>query len=310
MNGLKNMVASLNLLVQPFHKDNILKQVAPSSLLRTTKAPKIIIFDSGIGGLGTFKALEEMKVSYTLDYIADTGFFPYGEKLDNILKQRILSVISKAVTSLSPDMVIIACNTASTLALPILRKHFPELPILGCVPPIKWAAELSQTRSLGLLSTSATARRSYVDNLQKRFAPECTIYRHGSAWLAKEAEKIFNGLQPSKDILINEINALFLSSSHKVRPIDCVALGCTHYSFLLPWLKKYSPKNVQWLDPQPAVARHAVNLIEEHFHKESLIFKKETPTFFYTGEKIREESPLTKSLENFGFKKIESFSIP
>ncbi|QCE32138.1 glutamate racemase [Acetobacteraceae bacterium] len=279
-----------------------------SSLTALASFPRILIFDSGIGGIGTFSALKEMEKNYDIHYLADTGFFPYGEKTDEELKERILSIISKAVKALSPDMVIIACNTASTLALPILRENFQNLFILGCVPPIRWAASLSKTRCLGLLSTSATARRSYVDYLQKEFAPDCRIYRHGSSTLAKEAEKIFRDELPSIEIILKEIESLFLSSSKNERKIDCVALGCTHYTFLLPWLEKYSPQNVKWLDPQPAVAKHADNLLKNYFSTKEMPLLNQQSSFFYTGEEIIKSSSLFRRLHDLGFKNIQQLS--
>nr|WP_267288030.1 glutamate racemase [Neokomagataea tanensis] len=220
---------------------------------------RCLVFDSGIGGMGVVQALQSLKPELVIDYLADTALYPYGEQPDDLLIERIVRLIKTAHLMLQPDIVIIACNTASTIALPALRAALP-IPIIGCVPPIRWAGRVSKTRIIGLLSTSATARRPYVHQLHADFAADCQLIIHGARQLADLAEQAFLGKELPPEALEAEITAL-LSQPGGER-IDTIGLGCTHYTFLLPALTSYAPPEMIWLDPAPAVARHALTILE------------------------------------------------
>lgn len=221
----------------------------------TPSSPRILVFDSGIGGLGVVQALRSLAPSLTIDYLADTALFPYGEQPDDVLQERIVELISQACEELNPSLVIIACNTASTLALPILRERL-TLPIVGCVPPIRWAGRVSTTRTIGLLATSATARRPYLKQLHEDFAADCQLLVHGSRHLANMAERAFRGegLDPAE---VQQELACLLQQPGGNR-IDTVGLGCTHYTFLMPYFQRLGPIGIMWLDPAPAVAQQAL----------------------------------------------------
>jgi glutamate racemase len=211
--------------------------------------PHLLVFDSGIGGLGVVEQIRRLQQKAAITYLADSGFYPYGEKPDTMLIERILTVIGKAIETTKPDAVVIACNTASTIALSALREKFP-LPFIGCVPPIKPAAAASATRHIGLLATPATIRRPYLQNLIDNFADGCTVHSLGTPLLADLAEQKFRGAQISPTILSAAIAPLFAQSS----AIDSIALGCTHYTFLLPEFLGLHPQ-LNWFDPALPVAR-------------------------------------------------------
>lgn len=221
---------------------------APSS-------PRILVFDSGIGGLGVVQALRSLAPSLTIDYLADTALFPYGEQPDDILRERIADLVCKACDTLEPALAIIACNTASTLVLPILRERL-DLPVVGCVPPIRWAGRVSASRTIGLLATSATARRPYLKQLHDEFATDCRLLIHGSRHLANLAERAFRGEQLDPAEVQQELTCLFQQPGGN--DIDAVGLGCTHYTFLLPYFQRLGPAGIMWLDPAPAVAQQAL----------------------------------------------------
>jgi glutamate racemase len=232
---------------------------------------RVLVFDSGIGGLGIVGALRQTMPQATIGFVADNAAFPYGEKPDDWLVERIGAVIGAAIERLRPDLAVIACNTASTLALGALRARF-DLPFVGVVPPIKWAAAESRSRVIGLLATAATVRRGYLADLQSRYAPDCTLIAHGARGLADLAEQRFRtglDLPPDPrllDAIRTELRQLF------ARPdgarIDAVAIGCTHYTFLLDALAEAAPQcgaggPILWLDPAGPVARHAARLAED-----------------------------------------------
>ncbi len=213
---------------------------------------RILAFDSGIGGYGIVGALRAHLPNAWIAMLADNAFYPYGEVPDAALVARIGQVIGDAIRDLAPDAVVIACNTASTVALGALRARF-DLPFIGCVPPIKWAASLSRTRHIGLLATRATVRRPYLSELARRFAPDCRLIAHGARGLADLAEMAFRGIAVDRSAVRGEVEILFGQPGGEA--IDIVCIGCTHYSFLLEALRGASPEGIIWLDPAQAVAK-------------------------------------------------------
>ncbi len=217
----------------------------------------LLVFDSGIGGLGVVREIRRLQPKARITYLADNVFFPYGEKADAPLLAHILVLLGDAIQRFTPDAVVIACNTASTIALPALRAAFTT-PFIGCVPPIKPAAAASKTRHLGVLATAATVRRAYLQGLINEFAPGCTIHSLGTPTLAELAEQKFRGA--SVDVAA-AIAPLF--SRPGAEAIDAIALGCTHYTFLLPEFQALYP-GITWCDPALPVARRTLALTS-HF---------------------------------------------
>jgi len=219
---------------------------------QTRAGAHLLAFDSGIGGYGIVGALRARMPAARITTLADNAFYPYGEMPDAALIARIGDVIGRAIRQFEPDAVVIACNTASTMALAALRERF-DLPFIGCVPPIKWAASLSRTRTIGLLATAATVRRPYLRDLAARFAPDCRLLAHGARGLADLAEAAFRDQPIDSEAISRELATLFGQEGGDA--IDTVCIGCTHYSFLLDALRKASPDGIVWLDPAEAVAR-------------------------------------------------------
>lgn len=215
---------------------------------------RLLAFDSGIGGLSVVRELRALLPGIPIDYLADNAVFPYGELPDAVLIERVCMLVGAALSRLRPDAVIVACNTASTVALAELRARF-DVPFIGCVPPIKWAAEVSRSRTIGLLATSATVRRPYLRDLQSRFAPDCTLLAHGARGLADIAEAAFRHRTVDRAAIARELDQLFGQDGGD--RIDVVGIGCTHYSFLLDILRELSPPGITWLNPAGAVARRA-----------------------------------------------------
>lgn len=211
--------------------------------------PRLLVFDSGIGGLGVVAQLRQVQPGARITYLADNGFYPYGEKADEVLTERILGVVRAGIAQVRPDAVVIACNTASTIALGALRARF-ALPVIGCVPPVKPAAAASRSRSIGLLATAATTRRPYLQDLVEQFAGGCAVHSLGKPVLADMAERKFRGTAVDMSALEAAVGPLFETAPE----IDAVAIGCTHYTFLLAELGALWPR-IAWFDPAPAVAR-------------------------------------------------------
>ena len=221
-------------------------------------APTLLAFDSGIGGYGIVGALRTRLPNASITMLSDNAVYPYGEVPDAALVARIEQVIAVAIAVVAPDAVVVACNTASTVALDALRARF-DVPFIGTVPPVKWAASLSRTRHIGLLATAATVRRPYLAHLARRFAPDCTLVAHGARGLADLAEAAFRGDAVPSDAIRRELDALFGQPGGAL--VDVVCIGCTHYSFLLDAIRSTSPAGITWLDPADAVARRTVDVL-------------------------------------------------
>ena len=212
----------------------------------------VLAFDSGIGGLSIAAELRRLLPAARIDYLADNAVYPYGELADDVLVERVCGVIGVAIRRLRPALVVVACNTASTIALDALRQRF-AVPFVGCVPPIKWAAAVSRTRHIGLLATAATVRRPYLRALRERFAPDCELIAYGARGLADLAEAAFRGHRIDEGAIRRELDRMFDQPGGD--RIDVVGIGCTHYGVLLPTLRALSPPGIAWLDPAAAVAR-------------------------------------------------------
>ncbi|MDF7674858.1 glutamate racemase [Acetobacteraceae bacterium ESL0709] len=270
-------------------------------------APRVLVFDSGIGGMGAVQALRQLAPILRIDYLADTALFPYGEQEDQFLTDRIVSLLSAANETLMPDLLVVACNTASTLALTALRDHL-SLPIVGCVPPIRWAGRVSVTRTIGLLATSATVRRPYITRLWHDYASDCRLLVHGGRALADMAEQAFRGETPDPAAIRHELDQLFEQKDGET--IDTIGLGCTHYSFLLSSFQRVSPPHITWLDPAPAVAQQALRRLGEKW-----TFPLEVdpaapePRFFITAPPP-DENRLIQQIRWLGYENCSLFPAP
>jgi glutamate racemase len=260
----------------------------------------LLAFDSGIGGLSVVRELRARLPHVTVDYLADNAVFPYGELPDALVIARVSALIGAAIDRLRPHAVIIACNTASTVALDALRLQY-SLPFIGCVPPIKWAADVSRSRHIGLLATTATVRRPYLRNLQARFAPDCTLIAHGARGLADIAETAFRRRPIDHDAIKSHLDALFGQEGGD--RIDVVGIGCTHYSFLLEPLRVLSPPGISWLDPAGAVARRAEAVLQDQPHDAAAHGAGQA---WFTGP-VDDPVRLQAGLSEFGYEAILRF---
>jgi glutamate racemase len=215
---------------------------------------RLLVFDSGIGGIGIASAIRIVLPQAALTYVMDDAGFPYGARTEVALTQRVLQIVGAGIARVQPDLVVIACNTASTTALAALRRNF-KLPFVGCVPPIKSAAAATRTRTIGVLATPATISGAYLRDLAAAHAPDCRVLIHGPAGLARLAEHRFAGVPVALADVQAELAGL-LAQPHAAA-LDAVALGCTHYAILLDELRACLPPGITWHDPALPVARQA-----------------------------------------------------
>jgi glutamate racemase len=193
-------------------------------------------------------------------YLADDAAFPYGHLTEEALIARVVAVIGAAIAEHQPDLIVIACNTASTLALVALRARF-SVPFVGTVPAIKPACAQSRTKRIAVLGTLATVSREYTRALIREFAADCEVTLVGSPQLASFAEAELAGAPVADALIAAEIAPCFVEADG--RRTDTVVLACTHYPLLLERFLALAPWPVDWLDPAPAIARRVADLLRE-----------------------------------------------
>jgi len=219
---------------------------------------RLLVFDSGVGGLSVARAIRSALPAVEMIYVADDAGFPYGERGDAELTALVLGLMEALVRRFRPDGVVIACNTASTLVLPPLRARF-DIPFVGTVPAIKPAAERTRSGLISVLATPGTMQRDYTRGLIESFAGHCTVRLVGSANLAPLAEAFMRGESVDDAAILREIAPAFVKQDgHRT---DMVVLACTHYPFLTELFTRLAPWPVTWIDPASAIARRVVSVL-------------------------------------------------
>jgi glutamate racemase len=227
-----------------------------------TAPPTILVFDSGLGGLTVFREVTRARPDAAHVYVADDAFFPYGGHAEAQLIGRVVALMGELIAAHGPDVVVIACNTASTLVLPHLRARY-TLPFVGTVPAVKPACSTSRTKLVSVLGTKATVAREYTRALIREFGQGCEVTLVGSAHLAGLAEAALQGEAVDDVDIAREIAPCFVTAAggDGDRRTDTVVLACTHYPLLLDRLVRLAPWAVHWIDPAPAIARRVGELL-------------------------------------------------
>ena len=219
-------------------------------------AAPILFFDSGVGGLSVLMPTRALLPTAAIVYAADSAGFPYGAKSEAELAARIPALLGRLVERYHPRLVVIACNTASTIALDHVRAAL-DIGVVGTVPAIKPAAAMSKTRVIGVLGTAATVRQPYVDDLAARFAADCTVIRHGSPELVDLAEQKLAGA------VIDPAAIAAALAPMRALPgagaIDVIVLACTHFPLLADEIAAAWP-GVVLVDGGPGIARRIAHL--------------------------------------------------
>jgi glutamate racemase len=213
----------------------------------------ILVFDSGVGGLSVTEHLAQQLPDARLFYLMDRAYFPYGQLDDDLLRERVVDLCRQAALAWRIDLIVIACNTASTLVLPTLRQQL-QIPVVGVVPAVKVAAELAQGQAIGVLATPATVQRPYLDQLIKDHAGASQVHRLGSAELVQWAEQWV--YQQQAATALPELLGPWIERCQ----LRHVVLGCTHFPLLTSQLQQYFPE-VQWIDSGAAIARRVLSIL-------------------------------------------------
>ncbi|WP_125721689.1 glutamate racemase [Pseudoalteromonas rubra] len=220
--------------------------------------PHILVFDSGIGGTSVLTHIRNALPHADYSYVMDNQLLPYGLQSQQTIQQRLAALIKWSDRELRPvDIIVIACNTASTYALESTRQ-LTSVPIVGVVPAIKPAALASRAKHIGLLATPATSRNIYTQQLIQQFANECRVDLYQSTKLVELAEQFYWSGEIDHRQLVAEINLLKLASE-----LDHLVLGCTHFPIIAKPLSESIPESVTLIDSGAAIARRVCTLLAQ-----------------------------------------------
>jgi glutamate racemase len=237
-----------------------------------------LVFDSGVGGLSVASCIRKKLLAVELVYLADNAGFPYGGQQSSVVIDRCCSLIGKALEQFPCDVIVVACNTASTVVLPHLRA-MTATPVVGVVPAVKPAAGLTVNGRIGILATPATVCSSYLDNLVKTFAPDCCVERIGHPDLVRWVENLVVGVSVPRKALSEAV------AGFREADVDTVVLGCTHYPLILDALKQALPGVLFWVDSGDAIARRVEYLVSQVGNKTPVV-----------DPDVREEQPVVVAL--------------
>jgi glutamate racemase len=272
-----------------------------------TQAPKILVFDSGLGGLTVYREITRLRPEADYVYLADDAAFPYGELSEDGLVGRVQTVLDVAIGEYAPDIVVIACNTASTLVLPPLRAAYPALPFVGTVPAVKPAAERSRSQMISVLATPGTVARDYTRSLIATHAGHCRVTLVGSQGLASVAEAEMKGEAVEGDEIAREIAPCFVTKDSACT--DTIVLACTHYPLLQDYFTRLAPWAVEWIDPAPAIARRVDAVLSAKFASPASLIKRDAGRALFTSGKPPPSS-LEKALLKLGLRALDCAPTP
>ena len=262
------------------------------------KNAPILLFDSGVGGLSVLAEVRKLLPQARVIYAADLAGLPYGAKTEAQIAARVAGLLGRMSERYSPRLACIACNTASTIALSMVRDVL-EIPIVGTVPAIKPAAALTKSGAIGLLGTEATIRQPYVDNLEREFAAGKHLLRFAAPGLVEAAEAKLRGAPVNRAAIDAAVKGL--RAMEHGDEIDTVVLACTHFPLLADELSDVFGPDVQLIDGAAGIARRIASLTQgQEFEN------REGNLAVTTGE-IESLNALAPALEDLGVTRLEQF---
>ncbi|WP_395480065.1 glutamate racemase [Candidatus Curculioniphilus buchneri] len=286
-------------------KNKQIKIKSKISDFRTIKCPTILIIDSGVGGLSIYDKVRQLLPHVCYLYVFDNAAFPYGNKTTQFIIDRMIVIINAMSILHQLDLVILACNTASTASLPLLRNYF-NFPIIGVVPAIKPAAKITRNGIIGLLATHATVQCSYVYALINQFAKNCQILRFSAPELVELAEAKFYG----EVVSLSTLRQLFHPWLSMIDAPDTIVLGCTHFPFLNRELQTIFPHSTYLVDSGTAIAYRTLWLVNHCLNINcTQDFSKFNQVYCLTTTMTKKVVTMMSNLNHYGFKSIKQLII-
>lgn len=240
--------------------DTLVRSRDMVGIMTVASSAPILFFDSGVGGLSILAPARALIPTAPVIYAADSAGFPYGTKSEAEIAARVPALLGRLVERYRPRLAVIACNTASTIALQHVRAAL-DIPVVGTVPAIKPAALASKTRVFGVLGTAATVRQPYVDRLAAEHGADCIMLRHGSAALVELAEAKLRG-EPL-DPAIARTALAGLTEQPGGDRMDVVALACTHFPLVEAELAAAAPRPLTFVHGGDGIARRIAFLTQD-----------------------------------------------
>ena len=275
-------------------------EMLPGNFVPSPARGRVLVFDSAVGGLTVAEEIRALGPVLGVHYAADSGFFPYGDKSDEALRERLPKVAKALCDRVRPDVFVIACNTASTLALQDVRAAL-DIPVVGTVPAIKPAAQLTRTGTIGLLATPGTIRRAYTSELIEKFAGHLRVIMHGSIELVRLAEAHARGEDIHIDRFAEAQAPLFdVPGGEK---IDTIVLACTHFPLVRGQLIASAPQPVSYVDSGAAIARQTIRVLPVETEARGI------GGHAYLTSHPEDEADLALVLRRYGFPELQSVAL-
>ena len=256
----------------------------------------ILLFDSGVGGLSVLAELRRALPAAPVIYAADNGGLPYGTKTEAEVAARVCGLLGRMSERFSPRLICIACNTASTIALAMVRDVL-AVPIVGTVPAIKPAAEQTRSGTIGLLGTAATIRQPYVDRLAAEHAADKRLLRFAAGELVGAAEAKLRGEEVDPAVYARA--AAGLRDQPGGAEIDTVVLACTHFPLIEQELAAAFGPGVAFVHGATGIARRIVHLTSEQD------FSRSRPDFAVFTKAEPSLTALRPALAEYGLDRLE-----
>lgn len=264
---------------------------------QTGECPPLLFFDTGVGGLSVLGETIKLLPNAPIVYAADYAGLPYGMKSEAELAARVPALLGRLVERYRPQLVTIACNTASTIALDHVRSAL-DIPVVGTVPAIKPASELTKTGVIGLLGTRATIRQPYVDRLAADFAADKILLRHAASELVYAAEAKLRGETPDAGVIAEAMSGLINQAGGE--QMDTVILACTHFPLLHDELAEAAEKPIQFIDGAQGIARRIAYLT-----KNTRWPSERQDGIFVTTGAIADIEPYRPAFAEYGIRRFE-----
>ncbi|WP_296679992.1 glutamate racemase [Novosphingobium sp.] len=259
-------------------------------------AAPVLLFDSGVGGLSVLAQVRKLLPNAPVIYAADNGGLPYGTKTEAEIAARVCGLLGRMSERFRPRLICIACNTASTIALAMVRDVL-AVPVVGTVPAIKTAAETTGSGVIGLLGTAATIRQGYVDRLEADFAADKTLLRFAASELVGAAEAKLRGTPVDPAIVKRAVDGL--RSQPRGALIDTVVLACTHFPLLADELLAGFESKVALIDGAQGIARRIAALTGGQ------TFNRRTPDLALFTRSDESLAALEPALQEYGLDRME-----
>ena len=210
------------------------------------------VFDSGVGGLSVLAALRAELPHERFIYFADTAFAPYGERGDDYVIERSRKVAEQLIGEHGIKAWVVACNTATTAAIHLLRAEHPALPIVGLEPALKPAVAVSRTGHISVMATRGTLASAKYAALRDSFARSANVR-------AVPCDGLVKAIEGFDTAGIETLCARYMAEAgpfgHATGEVDTVVLGCTHYPLVKSELQRHAPPALRFIDTGAPVAQ-------------------------------------------------------